>query len=99
MEAVYRLHQAGFRLSEVPIHFRDRAVGVSKIPQLEVVRGLRKLLQLASSRLLPHAMTRPSPLQAINCRACTSEFVSELPAESGKRMLKCLVCGASQPMS
>ena len=27
MESVFRLHQAGFRLAEVPIHFRDRTAG------------------------------------------------------------------------
>ena len=32
MNSVYRLDQAGLRLAEVPINFRDRYAGVSKIP-------------------------------------------------------------------
>lgn len=99
METVYRLHQAGFRLAEVPIHFRDRTAGVSKIPQLEIVRGMRKLLQLASSRLLQRTMARPSPRPAVACTTCGSDLVSEFAGEPGKRMLKCLVCGSSQPLS
>jgi dolichol-phosphate mannosyltransferase len=97
METVYRLHQAGFRLGEVPIHFRDRTAGVSKIPRLEIVRGMRKLLQLASSRALGRAMVQSSPLPAEVCASCGSDLISEFATESGKRMIKCLVCGSSQP--
>jgi dolichol-phosphate mannosyltransferase len=97
METVYRLHQAGFRLGEVPIRFRDRTAGVSKIPRLEIIRGMRKLLQLAWSRVLGEAMARPSPLPSEPCTNCGSDLVSEFATDSGQRMIKCLVCGSTQP--
>jgi dolichol-phosphate mannosyltransferase len=98
METVYRLHQAGFRLGEVPIHFRDRTAGVSKIPRLEIIRGMRKLLALASSRLLGRAMAKPSAPPAEPCTACGSDLVSEFAADDGVRMVRCLACGSQQPL-
>jgi dolichol-phosphate mannosyltransferase len=99
METVYRLHQAGFRLSEAPIHFRDRTAGESKIPRLEIVRGIMKLLHLSLSRLLHRAMTPPLPLPVEICRNCGSDVVSDLGADDGQRMVKCLVCGSSQALT
>ena len=82
MESVYRLHQAGLTLAEVPIYFRDRKAGVSKIPRLEIVRGIAKLLHLTLSRLLRRPMQAPSPPIEEACANCGSKYLSELfPAQ------------------
>jgi dolichol-phosphate mannosyltransferase len=39
--------RAGLEVVEVPIHFHDRADGVSKIPRLEIFRGALNLARLA----------------------------------------------------
>ncbi len=39
--------ERGFRLSETPTHFRERGYGTSKIPPLEIFRGIANLLRLA----------------------------------------------------
>ena len=77
MESVYRLHQAGLRLTEVPITFRDRYAGVSKIPRFEIVRGVAKLLHLAASKLLRRRMPPASPPIMDKCAGCGSGFLSE----------------------
>ncbi len=51
LESVYRLHQAGARLREIPIHFRDRRAGTSKIPKFEIFVGMHQLIRLVGSRL------------------------------------------------
>lgn len=78
MESVYRLHQAGLRIAEIPINFRDRYAGDSKIPRYEIFRGVFKLGHLAASKLL--GRTVPSQSEGIRdtCVVCGSEFLSEL---------------------
>jgi dolichol-phosphate mannosyltransferase len=77
MESVYRFHQTGLRLEEVPINFRDRYTGVSKIPRFEIVRGIGKLLHLVASRFLRRRMPPPSPPMSDKCADCGSGFLSE----------------------
>jgi dolichol-phosphate mannosyltransferase len=96
MESVFRLHQAGFRLAEVPIHFRDRTAGNSKIPRFEIVHGMRKLLQLAALRTLGQTMI-PSPQLAMErCASCCSDLVSAVASPPDNRMFKCMACGSVQ---
>jgi dolichol-phosphate mannosyltransferase len=45
-----RFVRTGLRVAEVPIHFRDRDHGTSKIPRLEIVRGALNLARLAVDR-------------------------------------------------
>ena len=44
METIFRLNQKGFKINEIPIQFRNRAQGKSKIPKLEIFRTLKNLL-------------------------------------------------------
>ena len=46
METIFRLNQYGFRINEIPIQFRNRAQGKSKIPKLEIFRTLKNLFLL-----------------------------------------------------
>jgi dolichol-phosphate mannosyltransferase len=78
MESVYRLHQAGFRLAEIPITFHDRVAGESKIPRNEIFRGMSKLLHLSLSRLVRRSQGDPSLNLNETCSSCGSDLVSEL---------------------
>jgi dolichol-phosphate mannosyltransferase len=51
MEVVYRLNDAGLRLTEVPIDFADRTRGTSKIPRAQIAMSAKVLLQLTGHRL------------------------------------------------
>jgi len=44
MTAAVRLVRQGLRITEIPIHFRERDTGVSKMPRLEILRGMANLL-------------------------------------------------------
>ena len=46
METIFRLNQKGVRINEIPIQFRNRIQGKSKIPKLELFRTLKNLLLL-----------------------------------------------------
>ncbi len=77
MESVHRLRQAGLGLAEIPIVFRDRTAGESKIPRFEIVRGAAKLLHLTVSRLVGRRMPPAGPLIRETCVNCASAFLSE----------------------
>ena len=46
METIYRLSKHGVKIIEIPIHFRDRKHGYSKIPSIEIFRTLKNLFIL-----------------------------------------------------
>lgn len=49
-EMVWRVHHAGFRITEIPIVFEDRTHGVSKIDQREIYRAAGHVLATAFRR-------------------------------------------------
>jgi dolichol-phosphate mannosyltransferase len=51
LESTFRVHQSGVKLREIPIHFKDRVHGESKIPRSEIFRGASKLVSLFADRL------------------------------------------------
>ena len=46
METVFQLNKSGNTIKEIPIIFRDRKKGVSKIPKIETLRTLKNLFFL-----------------------------------------------------
>ncbi len=46
METIYRLDIQGFKIYEIPINFRNRKKGKSKIPKIEILRTLKNLFKL-----------------------------------------------------
>jgi dolichol-phosphate mannosyltransferase len=50
LEQIDSLYNQGLRLSEVPIHFRDRTVGKSKIPRNQILVSASVLLNLGIKR-------------------------------------------------
>jgi dolichol-phosphate mannosyltransferase len=46
METIFRINKLGFKIYEVPIHFKNRTQGKSKIPKLEIFRTLKNLFLL-----------------------------------------------------
>lgn len=81
-----RMVRAGLRLGEVPIHFRNRDQGTSKIPRFEIVRGVLNLVVVA---LAAHR-TRPATFDDADreCPACRGPY---LVAETAGAM-RCLAC-------
>ncbi|MBT5109342.1 MAG: glycosyltransferase [Rhodospirillaceae bacterium] len=77
-ETIFRLESAGFRLAEVPIHFKDRHEGVSKLPSAEVFRGVAKLFRLAVSRATGRNVFHAATEIDDKCVHCTSPFLIEI---------------------
>ncbi len=46
METIYRLNKNGIKINEIPIHFKNRQHGYSKIPGIEIFRTLKNVLFL-----------------------------------------------------
>ena len=51
IEATDILYRSGVKISEIPIVFRDRMEGESKIPSLQVFRSAMKIMKLAFGRI------------------------------------------------
>jgi dolichol-phosphate mannosyltransferase len=85
METVHRLHRAGFRMREVPIQFRDRHSGVSKIPRFEILNGIAKLLRLAGSAWFGNKEFVAAPEIDGPCYACGSHYLNQVHAPSEHR--------------
>ena len=94
MESVYRLRQAGLSVAEVPIHFRDRTAGQSKIPRFEILNGILKLLHLSVSKMLRRRMPTPLPRIQATCANCHSAFLFEFPPRLRGRKSGCLNAGS-----
>ena len=46
METIYRINKLGYEIKEIPIIFKNRTQGKSKIPKIEIFRTLKNLLIL-----------------------------------------------------
>ena len=46
METIYRINKLNYEIKEIPIIFKNRAQGKSKIPKIEIFRTLKNLLIL-----------------------------------------------------
>ena len=46
METIFRINQKKFRIHEIPINFKNRSRGKSKIPKIEIFRTLKNLFLL-----------------------------------------------------
>ena len=46
METIFRLNKNGIKINEIPIHFKNRRHGYSKIPGIEIFRTLKNVLLL-----------------------------------------------------
>ena len=77
-ETIFRLHSAGFRISEVPIHFKDRYEGVSKFPTVEIFNGVMKLFRLAGSRASGRNIFQAATEVDDLCVNCGSPYLIEV---------------------
>jgi len=84
LTSAVRFARAGLNVVEVPIHFRDRAADVSKIPRFEVSRGALNLARLAVFR----RSAVPAVDLAGSCPQCDRPYV--IRWASGEQ--RCLAC-------
>jgi dolichol-phosphate mannosyltransferase len=87
--SITRLVRAGLRTREVPIHFRERHHGASKISRWEVVYGLINLLNLSFDRR-PYAPPA-GYLEGLPCPTCARPYVTK--QDGGQP--RCLACFGS----
>jgi dolichol-phosphate mannosyltransferase len=85
IECAVRFVRAGLNVTEIPIHFRDRQHGKSKISQSEIVRAALNLLRLKLQRTWQNATLGSG---AHCCTVCGQPFLTPMP--NGE--LRCLAC-------
>jgi dolichol-phosphate mannosyltransferase len=78
----------GLKILEAPIHFRERGYGTSKLPPMEVFRGMANLLRLAARKSSGQLVR--SPLAKVSgCPHCGTSF----SFISGESIGTCVRCG------
>jgi hypothetical protein len=82
LACIMAMARSGLAMAEVPIHFRDRTGGESKMPSGAIVNGVLNLLRHAVDRRAPV----PAPPEP--CTACGGPFRVTLPGRGGQ----CLAC-------
>ena len=58
MGTIFEIYQRNFSIKEIPIIFKDRAKGISKIPKLELLRTLKNLAILFLRKFFNGAPTK-----------------------------------------
>ena len=51
MGTIYEIHKMKFEIKQIPIIFKDRSKGYSKIPKLEIFRTLKNLFLIKINKL------------------------------------------------
>jgi dolichol-phosphate mannosyltransferase len=82
-----RLARQKLVITEVPIHFRDRQGGKSKVPRLELVRGVINLLSLMIWRRPAKPLALPNGAES-ECPSCGRAYRIATPTGE----LCCLAC-------
>jgi len=88
MSCMARFARADLKIAELPIHFRDRNSGQSKLPPFEIVRCGANLVQLAALRSNPPAIAL-LPENQCTCTSCGRPYLIRTEA-GGIRCLACL---------
>ena len=92
LNCAVRLAREKLVITELPIHFRDRQGGKSKIPRAELIRGVTNLLLLTMCR----APGKRSALPVVACPTCGGRY--RVTRSRGE--ILCLEClGADRPLS
>lgn len=97
LTTVVELARRGARLVEVPIHFRERGYGESKIPPFEIFRGMANLLRLVVIKTVCK-MPAVKKHECLTCQSCGTSYSwiaqshSEQHASEGGT---CVYCGAT----
>jgi dolichol-phosphate mannosyltransferase len=92
LKCIVRFAREGLAITELPIHFRNRHRGESKIPRLELLRGMANLSLLTVDRRAAKRVALPDT----PCPACASHYrVAVKPGEV--LCLECLATDRAQP--
>ena len=51
MATIYLINKLGFKINQIPLQFKDRKEGVSKIPKIEIFRTLKNLFLIKLNKL------------------------------------------------
>ena len=79
LECVYEINCINLKITEVPIHFKDRFHGKSKIPKTEIFRSIYKLSKLFLSRFYKKQTYLISPAEIkSSCYLCNNQCVVEV---------------------
>jgi dolichol-phosphate mannosyltransferase len=101
LAVIVQAHRHGLKVAERPIHFHERNAGVSKIPPLEIFRGMANLLKLT---VICH-FKKISPVKndTLTCAPCQCDFskmrIQKEPKSAAIINEICLNCGDKQQMA
>jgi dolichol-phosphate mannosyltransferase len=78
VESLHQVSRVTRRLAEFPIHFENRAQGVSKISQAEIYKAMVTIQRLGVARFFPRRPKAPAVIESVACNACGGTHHGEL---------------------
>ena len=82
VESLFYINATTKKLAEFPIHFGIRRAGVSKIAQVEVLKGMSNLVRLCTKKFIVKSeqdfLEVETKFRRNSCVNCNSTFLSEL---------------------
>ena len=70
VEVIKIIHLKAFKIKEIPFHFSDRKKNVSKIPKMQIIYSILRLLQLT---LITKNYYKNSKINFSLCRGCNAQ--------------------------
>ena len=93
VRVIWLMNRMGIDIIEIPIHFRDRDKGISKIPKFQIVMSVVDLLIMKFKEIFfkkkIYYDTNPTYNFEIDCTHCKKNMSALIK----KNLFKCLVCG------
>jgi dolichol-phosphate mannosyltransferase len=85
VESLHQVSRVTRKLAEFPIHFENRAQGVSKISQAEIYKAVVTIQRLGVARLFPKKPKGEAPIDIVTCNGCGGTHHGELyPAKEAE---------------
>lgn len=94
LEVATQLHRSGLVFAEIPIHFHDRGSGDSKIPRLEIFRGMKKLSMLNLARIFPSLDLSQAQIEDGFCPNCSGVYLYKSISSNGPHYIHCVTCNS-----
>ncbi|MCC4595833.1 hypothetical protein NRY95_01330 [Xanthomonas campestris pv. phormiicola] len=96
LTTVVELARRGARMTEVPIHFRERGYGSSKIPPFEIFRGMHNLVRLALIKTMRPTPADRAEAPLLGCVICSCQYAFVPPPWTGSRGTAGCTCSAER---
>ena len=93
VRVIWLMNRMGINLTEIPIHFKDRNKGKSKIPKFQIIVSVIDLLIMKFKELYSKKIFYDNDNPTYNFEISCPNCKNKMSALIKKKKFRCLVCG------